>query len=65
MVGGAEVKNFSNLRLNAATADIIIVGKASAFLPALQKQYGSVEVVPYADLDLNSKTLRKVSTPSP
>ncbi|HEY6801939.1 MAG TPA: pitrilysin family protein [Pyrinomonadaceae bacterium] len=63
-VGGAEVKNFSNMKLNASSAAIIIVGKATAFLPALQKKYGNVEVIPYEELDLNRKTLRKVSTTS-
>jgi zinc protease len=63
-VSGAEVKNFSTLKLNASSADIIIVGKATAFLPELKKKYGNVEVIPYEELNLNSKTLRNISIPT-
>jgi zinc protease len=54
-----KVKDFSRSKLNASSADIIIVGKAKAFLPALQKDFGNVEVIPYDQLDLNTKLLRK------
>jgi len=35
------------------------VGDAKKFLPALQKQFAQVEVIPVAELDLNSATLRR------
>ncbi len=41
---------------NAAT--IVIVGRASQFLDALRTRYPNVEVVPFAELDLGSPTLR-------
>jgi zinc protease len=41
---------------NAAT--IVIVGRASQFLDALRKLYPDVEVVPFAELDLGSPSLR-------
>ena len=58
-IDSAKLQEFSKNKLNAATADIIIVGNSKAFLPALQKEYGNVDVIPYAQLDLNTRLLRK------
>lgn len=58
-VDGTKLHNFSKNKLNVSTADIIIVGNSKAFLPALQKEYGNVEVIPYSQLDLNTKLLKK------
>ena len=58
-VSEADVKQFSKARLDAKSSDIIIVGDSKAFLPALQKKYGQVEVIPFKQLDLNTKSLRK------
>lgn len=58
-VKAAEIQKFAGTRLDARTADIIIVGKASDFLADLRKRFQNVEVIPEAELDLNSATLRK------
>jgi zinc protease len=54
-----EIQRFAGSRLEASTADIIIVGQASSFLPELRKRFKNVEVIPEAELDLNSAGLRK------
>jgi zinc protease len=61
-VTAADVQKFAGARLVADDASIIIVGKASAFLDALRKQFPNVEVIPVADLDLNGATLRRAAT---
>jgi zinc protease len=38
--------------------NVVIVGNAKQFIEPLRKQFTDVEVIPYADLDLNSPTLR-------
>ena len=55
----ADIQKFAGTRLDAKTSNIIIVGNAKAFLPELQKKYQNIEVIPVAELDLNSATLRK------
>ena len=54
-----DVQGFAGARLAAKEASIVIVGDAKKFLPALQKQFQNVEVIPVAELNLNSATLRK------
>ena len=54
-----DVGKFAGTRLDAKTTNIIIVGNAKAFLPELQKKFQNVEVIPVAELDLNSGALRK------
>jgi zinc protease len=58
-IGTADIKNFAGSKLAAKGANIIIVGNAKEFLPALQKSFANVEVIPVAELDLNSALLRK------
>ena len=55
----ADIQKFAGGRLPAAEADIIIVGEAKEFVEPLRKQFGSVEVIPAPELDLNSAALRK------
>jgi zinc protease len=55
----ADIQKFAGTRLDAKTSNIIIVGDAKKFLPELQKKFQNVEVIPVAELDLNSATLRK------
>ena len=55
----ADVQKFAETKLDATTSNIIVVGNAKAFLPALQKQFPNVEVIPVADLDLNTALLKK------
>jgi zinc protease len=54
-----DIQKFAGARLDAKTSNIIIVGDAKAFLPELQKKYPNVEVIPVAELDLNTALLRK------
>ena len=58
-VSGGDVQKFAGSRLASQGASIIIAGNAKEFLDALRKQFQNVEVIPLADLDLNSATLRK------
>lgn len=58
-IGTDDVKKFAGTRLDAKTSNIIIVGNAKLFLPELQKKYPNVEVIPVAELDLNTALLRK------
>ena len=55
----ADIQKFAGTRLDAKTSNIIIVGNAKAFLPELQKKYPNVEVIPVAELDLNSALLMR------
>ena len=43
------------------STSVIVVGDAKKFLPALQKEFSQVEVIPAAELDLNSAKLRRAS----
>ena len=61
-INAADVQRFAGSRLNAKDASIVIVGNAKEFLPELQKQYPNVEVIPVAELDLNSASLRKAKS---
>ncbi|HKG79704.1 MAG TPA: insulinase family protein, partial [Pyrinomonadaceae bacterium] len=58
-ISTADIQKFAGTRLDAKTSNIIIVGNAKAFLPELQKKYPNVEVIPVAELDLNTALLRK------
>lgn len=57
----ADVQRFASSRIDAGKANIIIVGKATEFLPELRKRYPDVEIIAVNDLDLNSATLKKSS----
>jgi zinc protease len=54
-----DIQKFAGTRLDAKTSNLIIVGDARAFLPELRKKYSEVEVIPVAELDLNTALLRK------
>lgn len=58
-VTAADVQKFAGSRLTAKDSNIIIVGNAKDFLEPLRKQFPNVEVIPLAELDLNSATLKK------
>lgn len=60
----ADIQKFAGTRLDAKTSNIVIVGNAKAFLPELQKKYPNVEVIPVAELDLNTALLRKKQQPA-
>src|SRR5712692_1691363 len=56
-----DVKTFAATRLSADSTSVIVVGDAKKFLPALQKEFPQVEVIPATELDLNSASLRKAA----
>jgi zinc protease len=58
-ITSTDVQKFAGTRLDAKGASIIIVGNAKEFLPELEKQFSNVEVIPVAELDLNTASLRK------
>ena len=58
-VNTVDVQQFAKTKLDAKSSNVIIVGNAKAFLPDLQKQFPHVEVIPFAELDLNTRSLRK------
>jgi zinc protease len=57
-VAASDVQRFAGSHLDAKTTSVVIVGNAKEFLPELRKKY-QVEVIPIAELDLNSALLRK------
>jgi zinc protease len=59
LINSADVEKFARTRLDAKSSDIILVGNSQVFLPELQKRYGNVEVIPFSQLDLNTRLLRK------
>jgi zinc protease len=58
-VKAEDVKNFAATHLNLDGTSVIVVGDAKKFLAALQKAFPQVEVIPVAELDLNSASLRR------
>jgi zinc protease len=58
-ISTSDIQKFAGSRLDAKTANIIIVGNAKAFLPELEKKYSNIEVIPIGDLDLNTALLKK------
>lgn len=58
-ITASDVQSFAGSHLDAKTTSIVIVGNAKEFLPALRQKYPQVEVIPMAELDLNSALLRK------
>lgn len=61
-VSTADVQKFADTRLDAKASNIIIVGNAKTFLPDVRKHYPNVEVIPVAELDLNTSLLRRKQT---
>jgi zinc protease len=57
-ITASDVQKFAGGHLAASNASIIVVGNAKEFLPALQKQFPQAEVIPVAEMDLNSALLR-------
>jgi zinc protease len=58
-IGASDVQQFAGSRLDAKMTSVVIVGNAKEFLPELRKKYPQVEVIPMAELDLNTALLRK------
>lgn len=57
-VSAKDLATFSKKALDGAAADVVIVGDLSSFREDLEKRLGSFEVIPIAELDLTSPTLR-------
>ncbi|HZI18418.1 MAG TPA: pitrilysin family protein [Pyrinomonadaceae bacterium] len=57
----ADIRGFVGSRLDPSGASIVVVGDARQFLDALRKEFGEVEVIPAAQLDLNTGRLRKAA----
>jgi zinc protease len=55
----ADIQKFAGTRIGSKGANIIIVGSAKDFIEPLRKQFQTVEVIPFNQLDLNSASLRK------
>ena len=53
-----QVRKFASTNLGGGDVNIVIAGDAKQFIEPLRKQYGEVEVIPVAELDLTSPTLR-------
>lgn len=58
-ITASDVQKFAGAHLEAKATSIVIVGNAKDFLPELKKKYAQVEVIPIAELDLNTALLRK------
>lgn len=58
-VKAEEVRDFARSLLDPAQASVIVVGDGKAFLEALKTRAPDLEVIPAAELDLDSPTLRK------
>ena len=58
-VTASDVQRFAGSHLDAKATSIVIVGNAKEFLPELRQKYPQVEVIPIAELDLNTALLRK------
>jgi len=54
-----EVQALSAQALDPSVASVVVVGDAKIFLPALKAQFPNVDVIPVAEVDLESPTLRK------
>jgi zinc protease len=57
-VTAADVRKFSSSNLGGKDVSVVVVGDAKQFIEPLKKQFSDVEVIPIADLDLSSPTLR-------
>jgi zinc protease len=60
-ITAADVRRFAGGRLAAKETSVVVVGNAKEFLPALRKHFPNVEVIPIAELDLNTAGLRRAA----
>jgi zinc protease len=58
-VSAADVQQFAAGHLAGNNANVVIVGDAKKFLEPLQKRFGTVQVIPIGELDLNAAGMRK------
>jgi zinc protease len=57
----AQAASFAAATLDPSKADLIVVGDAKQFLPQLKTEHPDLEVIPAAQLDLDSPSLRQPS----
>ncbi|MBR7617846.1 insulinase family protein [Phenylobacterium sp. 20VBR1] len=60
-VTGAQVQDFAATRLDPASVSVIVAGDAKSFADGLKTRRADLEVIPAADLDLDSPSLRKAA----
>jgi len=58
-VSAGEVQAFAARTLSPEGASVIVAGDGKAFIEPLKAKAPGLEVIPLADLDLDSPTLRK------
>jgi zinc protease len=58
-VGSADVQKFASTTLTGNAASIVIAGDVKKFGDDFRKRFPDAEVIPLAQLDLDSPTLRK------
>jgi len=58
-VSAADVQAFARGMFDPKAGSVLVVGDAKAFLAPLKAAHPNLEVIPAADLDLDSPTLRK------
>ena len=59
-VTAEQIRKFAGANLGGKDVHVVVVGDASKFLEPLRKQFNDVEVIPAAELDLGSASLRVV-----
>lgn len=58
-VNASDVQKFAAAKLDAKTSNVVIVGDGRKILDDLRKRFKDIDVIPVAELDLNSATLRR------
>lgn len=64
-IQAGDVQKFASGHLDAKATSIVIVGNAKEFLPELRKKFPQVEVIPMAELDLDTALLKKKQPQGP
>lgn len=57
-VTAENVRSFARTNLAGSNVNVVVVGDAKKFVEPLRARFGEVEVIPVAELDLTSPTLR-------
>ena len=57
-VSAEKVRTFAGSNMSGTGVNVVVVGDAKKFLEPLRARFKDVEVIPAAELDLNSATLR-------
>ncbi len=57
-ISAQDVRKFAAGAMSGSDANVVIVGDASRFSETLGKEFGDIEIIPIAELDLDSAGLR-------